>query len=73
MQTTFSACGCLACLRIDRYALDHSGKMDWELEVNHRVWLPIQPEVGRVHQPFIVVAAVAHHGTWPLGPGMDEV
>ena len=56
MQTTFSACSRLACLRIP-------GSLR-ELEVNHRVWLPIHPEVnlGCVHQPFIFVAAVAHHG-----------
>ena len=67
MQTTFTTCGRLACLPIDRYELSDSGQLEkrnWKLEVNARVWLPFQSEneLGYVHQPFIVVAAVAHQG-----------
>ena len=67
MQTTFTACSRLACLHIDRFALDHQGrpsKQEWDLEVNPTVWLPIQAEeeLGFTHKPYTVVAAVAHRG-----------
>ena len=65
MQTTFTACSRLACLHIDRFALDHQGrplKREWDTEINPTVWPPTQAEeeLGFTHKPFTVVAAVAH-------------
>ena len=66
-QTTFTARGRLACLHLDRFAHDDQGhlrKCSWNLEVNARIWLPIQGDkkLTFVQHPYIVVAAVSHQG-----------
>ena len=67
MQTTFHASGRLACLHLDRFAHDHQGhlrKCCWNLEVNARIWLPIQGDKKLTFEQhsYIVVAAVSHKG-----------